>query len=95
MNTVTKLINRIEARLTETKSPCKFYKSQDKADQVAARQANKLAEYWGINVDQVDYLIVLVPSVQKYAISFDINNIVMNAPHGGYLFAHCDGFYQH
>lgn len=85
MNLITNLQNRIAQRLTETKTPCKFYKTEEKAEKVAQKLALEVAALYSqsyqdkvIGLDEVRpvrYLIVYIKEVDKYAIGFDTNEL--------------------
>jgi len=96
MNIITKLQERISRRLTETKSPCKFYKTEKNAEKVAEDLALKGAAYFDrlyqrqlVKLDDVKpmrYIIVYIEEVQKYAIGFDMTELLSRPERtGGYL----------
>lgn len=97
MNLVKDLVARIERRLTETKKPCKLYATEAQAEKVAEEQAEFLGAYF-TNVAHprpARYLIVHIPSVGKYAIGFDMTEVMSRKSSiGGYLGVMSDrGFY--
>lgn len=85
MNVITDLQNRISRRLTETKTPCKFYKTVETAEKVASKLALEAAAYYSIPFQEkkitleecrpVRYVIVWIEEVQKYAIGFDTTEL--------------------
>lgn len=104
MNLVKDLIARIEKRLTETKSPCKLYKTEAAAEKVAEEEARVLAVYFSPymqdseeakKVQPARYIIVHIPSVDKYAIGFDQTEVMRRERcSGGYVGIMADrGFY--
>lgn len=97
MNLVKDLVSRIERRLTETKKPCKLYATEAAAEKVAEEQAEFMGSYF-TNVAHprpARYIIVHIPSVDKYAIGFDMTEIMNRSEAvGGYLGVMSDrGFY--
>lgn len=86
MNINTKLQERISRRLTETKTPCKFYKTVKNAEKVAEDLALKGAAYFDAKyqrgactlsaVTPMRYIIVYIEEVQKYAIGFDMSELL-------------------
>lgn len=50
-NVIAATTARIERRMTETKTPCKFYQTQAAADKAAAKMAVKGANYFAINAN--------------------------------------------
>lgn len=100
MNIVKDLVARIEKRLLKTKKPCKLYATEEQAEAVAIEQAQFLANYLAHNVTDKDarparYVVVHIPSVNKWACGFDMTEC-MNRPNsgGGYLGIMADrGFY--
>jgi len=97
MNLVKDLVARIEKRLTETKSPCKLYKSEEAAEKVAEAEALVLAQAFSrdSNPRPARYIVVFVPSVGKWAIGFDQTEVMSRARNtGGYVGIMADrGFY--
>jgi len=96
MNINTKLQERISRRLTETKSPCKFYKTEKNAQKVAEELALQGAAYFDAKyqrggctlsaVTPMRYIIVYIAEVQKYAIGFDMSELLGRPERvGGYL----------
>ncbi len=85
MNIIKDLVSRIEERLTETKSPCKLYATEASAEKAAEQWVLKGAEYFGITPNNVRYVIVFVPSIQKYTVCFDTSHIFGTKGCGGYV----------
>jgi hypothetical protein len=96
MNINTKLQERISRRLTETKTPCKFYKTVKNAEKVAEDLALKGAAYFDgryqrqlaelSDVTPMRYIIVYIEEVQKYAIGFDMTELLSRPDVvGGYV----------
>ena len=85
MNITKNLQDRIENRLTETKTPCKLYASEATATKAADKLAKSSAEYFGAS-RPTNYIIVKIESVNKFAIGFDINGLLARPEtHGGYV----------
>lgn len=88
MNLVKDLVARIEKRLTETKKPCKLYATEEKAEAVAIEEAEFMGAYFS-NVAHprpARYIIVYIPSVGKWAIGFDLTEVMRRHDAiGGYL----------
>lgn len=98
MNLVKDLVARIEKRLTETKRPCKLYTTEAAAEAVAEEQAMILANYFhsqGKAQRPARYIVVHIPSVNKWAIGFDQTEVMhRHDSTGGYLGVMSDrGFY--
>lgn len=96
MNINTKLQERISLRLTETKTPCKFYKTVKNAEKVAEDLALKVSAYFDgkyirqqtklSDVTPMRYIIVYIEEVQKYAIGFDMTELLSRPDIvGGYI----------
>lgn len=84
MNIVKSLVARIEKRLTETKNPCPLYATEQGAERIANEWVKKGAEYFGVPERDVRYVIVHIPSVNKYAIGFD-GSLIFARGDGGYV----------
>ena len=85
MNIEQSIKDRIEKRLLETKTPCKFYVRKNDAIKVADKMARTSADHFDCD-RPAHYLIVLVDSVKKYAIAFDINELTSRPESkGGYV----------
>lgn len=89
MNIVKDLIARIEKRLTETKNPCKLYATEAKAEAVAVELAQLCADHFaktGTATRPARYVVVLIPSVNKWTVGFDLTEVMNRADStGGYL----------
>lgn len=104
MNIVKDLVARIEKRLTETKKPCKLYATEAAAEKVAANEAEFLAVYFSKytfsqaearHVRPARYVVVHIPSVNKWAIGLDQTEVMArHDSSGGYAMIMADrGFY--
>lgn len=89
MNVIKSLVARIEERLTETKTPCKLYATEASAEKAAEQWVAKGAEYFGVSERDVRYVIVKVPSVDKYTVCFDTAYLFGAKRVGGYV-----GFFE-
>ena len=79
------VLERITARLKETATPCKLYKSEATAERVGEKVAVLAANHFGSN-HPMKFIVVYVPSINKYAVAFDINEILNRSDsHGGYM----------
>lgn len=79
MNIVKDLVARIEKRLTETKNPCKLYATEAAAEKVAEKQALTFGQYFARDVEKARparYVVVHIPSANKWAIGFDQTEIM-------------------
>lgn len=74
-----KAVARIEARLLETKTPCKLYSSSSRASTATAKVADRAHDYFGAK--SVSRYYVYIPSVNKYAVVFDQTSLMRE--HGG------------
>jgi len=102
MNITSKLLQRINDRLTETKTPCKLYKSYENADKAGKKVAARSALHFTpcsaevvANVEATHYLVVFIPSIRKYTVCFDLTELVSRrTTSGGYL-GICGDFYTY
>ena len=89
MNLVKDLVARIENRLTETKKPCKLYATEAAAEKVAEEKATAFADYFSRNKQTIRparYIVVYIPSINKWAIGFDLTELINRHDHaGGYV----------
>lgn len=98
MNIVKDLVARIEKRLLDTKKPCRLYATEERAEAEAVDQAAFMGAYFarpGTTSRPARYVVVFIPSVGKWAIGFDLTE-VMNRHNacGGYVGVMADrGFY--
>lgn len=85
MNIVKDLVARIEKRLTETKKPCKLYATEAAAEKVAEDEAKFLAVYFSRytfsepeaeHVRPARYVVVHIPSVNRWAIGLDQTEVM-------------------
>tara|TARA_R110001632_G_C11309032_1_gene414479 strand:+ start:934 stop:1257 length:324 start_codon:yes stop_codon:yes gene_type:complete len=96
MNIITSLQNRISRRLTETKSPCKTYKTIAAAEKVADKLALEASAYFDgkyqdgqIKIEDVipmQYVIFHIAELERYAIGFNQTEVMQRQNRcGGYL----------
>tara|TARA_R110002124_G_scaffold105110_1_gene255714 strand:+ start:287 stop:568 length:282 start_codon:yes stop_codon:yes gene_type:complete len=79
------VLERITARLEETATPCKLYKSEATAERVGEKVALMAANYFQSN-HPMNFVVVHVPSIDKYAVAFDMNELLNRSDcNGGYL----------
>ncbi len=78
------ILDRIEARFTETKSACKLYADADKATKAADREVAKLNEAHGTDID-CDYFLVFVPSQDKLTVVFNFSKWLNRYGTGTYV----------
>jgi alkylation response protein AidB-like acyl-CoA dehydrogenase len=84
-------VARIEARLLETKTPCKLYSSSLRASAAAAKVTDAAMRYFGAK--SVTCYYVRIPSVNRYATVYDLTSLLNK--HGGYVGFFADrGFYS-
>ena len=99
MNLVKDLVARIEKRLTETKSPCKLYATEKVAESIAETFALEFAQYFARDPSKAHparYIVVHIPSVDKYTVGFDLSELMSRSTHtGGYVgIVSASGFYS-
>jgi hypothetical protein len=96
MNIITSLQSRISRRLTETKSPCKMYKTIAAAEKVAEKVALDGAAYFDgkfqykekalEDVQPMQYVIFYIEETEKYGIGFNMTELLTRKDTmGGYL----------
>jgi hypothetical protein len=90
MNITANLIARIEDRYTETKTPCKSYKTEASAIKVAEKIAQEVANYFQADRSNtarpMRYVVVMVPAMNRYCIGFDMTELInRSSSTGGYL----------
>ena len=84
-------VARIEARLLETKNPCKLYSSSLRASAAAAKVTDAAMRYFGAK--SVTCYYVRIPSVNRYATVYDLTSLLNQ--NGGYVGFFADrGFYS-
>ena len=98
MNIITKVTARIEARMTETKNPCKHYKTEAAADAATAKMAQFAANHFRKNQTQeprpANYIVFEVKNL-GWVGAIDLTGLI-NRPDmtGGYLCC-CTGFFTY
>ena len=86
-----KTVARVEARLLETKTPCKLYSTPERA----ARAADKITDeaFQCFDVKRIKCYYVKIPSIKRYTVVFDVTSIMNEC--GGYAgFFSEKGFYS-
>ena len=78
------ILDRIEARFTETKTACKLYATTASATKAAEAEVVKLNKAHGTDID-CTYFVVFVPSQQKMTVVFDFSGWVQRYNNGTYL----------
>jgi hypothetical protein len=78
------ILDRIEARFTETKTACKLYANPASATKAAEAEVAKLNKAHGTDID-CTYFVVFVPSQQKMTVVFDFSGWVQRYNNGTYL----------
>ena len=78
------ILDRIEARFTETKNACKLYATTASATKAAEAEVVKLNKAHGTDID-CTYFVVFVPSQQKMTVVFDFSGWVQRYNNGTYL----------
>lgn len=94
MNIQQSVLDRINKRLTETKNPCKTYKSAEAAEKAAQKLAEKVSHEYQVDF-KCDYLIVFIPAMGRWTAAFDASKFIARIGGGCYLgmFAY-HNFYQ-
>lgn len=98
MNIITKVTARIEERMTETKNPCKHYKTQDAADKAGAKMAQRAANHFRAHANKeakpANYVVFEIENLGWVA-AIDLTGLI-NRPDmsGGYLGC-CTGFFTY
>jgi hypothetical protein len=84
-------VARIEARLLETKNPCKLYTNISRATRAAEKVTDAAMSYFGAK--SVTCYYIKVPSANRYTVIYDATSIFKD--HGGYVGFFADrGFYS-
>lgn len=85
-NVTNQLLDRINARLQETKNPCKSYITEAAAERALETVAAHVALHFGIPTKDVNYIVFYVPAMGRWTGAIDINGVVRHPKsHGGYL----------
>lgn len=95
MNIVKNLQARIEDRLTETKTPCKLYATEEAADKAGANIAEIVGNHH--ETRPANYVVIKIESIGKWTAAIDLNELCGREGRlGGYLGLACDrGFYTY
>jgi len=78
------ILDRIEARFTETKTACRLYRTAGSAAMAGDREVAKLNEAHGTDID-CTYFVTFVPSQQEYTVVFDFSGWLRQYDNGTYL----------
>jgi len=78
------ILDRIEARFTETKNACKLYANTAAATKAADREVAKLNKAHNTDID-CPYIVTFVPSQKKFTIVFDFTRWMQQYGNGTYL----------
>ena len=78
------ILDRIEARFTETKTACKLYATPASATKAAEAEVAKLNKAHDTNID-CPYVVTFVPSQQKFTVVFDFTRWLLRYDNGTYL----------
>ena len=88
------VLERITARLEETATPCKLYKSEATAERVGEKVALMAANHFQSN-HPMNFVVVHVPSIDKYAVAFDMNELLNRSDAGGGYLGVCGDHYTY
>jgi len=78
------ILDRIEARFTETKNACKLYATTASATKAAEAEVAKLNKAHGVEID-CPYIVTFVPSQQKFTVVFDFTRWLQRYNTGTYV----------
>ena len=78
------ILDRIEARFTETKNACKLYATTASATKAAEAEVAKLNKAHGVEID-CPYIVTFVPSQQKFTVVFDFTRWLQRYNAGTYV----------
>ena len=78
------ILDRIEARFTETKTACKLYADTAAATKAADREVAKLNKAHNVEID-CPYIVTFVPSQQRFTVVFDFTRWLQRYDNGTYL----------
>ena len=99
MNITTKLLNRINQRLTETKSPCKLYATESSADKAGLKVAEKVAKHFSQHGQEhiipADYIVIYIPSIQKWTPCINLTALLSRRDAAGGYLGICGDFYTY
>jgi len=85
MNIIKELSDRISFRMSETKNPCKSFKSEAGAEKAAQKMARIGANHFAAN-EPAHYVVFLHPQLGRWVVAFDLNELVRRPETcGGYL----------
>ena len=95
MNILQEITNRIERRASETKNPCKLYKTESAAEKAGAKMAAIVGEHHDTKTAR--YLVLKVESLGKWTAAIDLTELLSRHDSiGGYVgLAANKGFYTY
>lgn len=79
------LTERIENRIAENKSSVKTYKTYAAACEVGEKFGKLFATYMGKQDAQADYIVVYLPTLNKFTVVFQMMAFLSKYQVGGYL----------
>jgi hypothetical protein len=86
-----KIVACIEARLLETKTPCKLYSTPEHASRADEKITDEA--FRRFNVKKIKCYYVKIPSIKRYTVVYDVTSI-MNEWNGSAEFFSEKGFYS-
>ncbi|QDH84389.1 hypothetical protein Axy18_016 [Achromobacter phage vB_AxyS_19-32_Axy18] len=100
MNIIKDLQARIAERLTETKNPCKTYKTEEAAEKAAERMSVDVAMYfrkeqWKTEKDirPARYVVIYIAEMDRWTYCIDLTELInRESSTGGYL-GYCKDIY--
>lgn len=99
MDIVKFIIDSIEERRAQTKTPCKSYATQAKAEAIAATLAQQFADYFSIDGTQrpCRYIVAHNEAWNRWVVAFDLTELMRRDTFsGGYIGTVADrGFYTY
>lgn len=96
MNVIDTLIERIERRAKETKTPCKLYSSYEAADRAGSKIASEVGDIHESRRG-ANYVVFEIPSLGKWTAAIDLTGLLSRPETvGGYVgYAGQKGFYTY
>jgi len=85
MNIIKELSDRITERMSETKNPCKSFKSEAGAEKAAEKMARIGANHF-MSERPANYVVFLHPELSRWVVGFDLSELLRRPETtGGYL----------
>jgi len=99
MNVIETLTARINARLVETKEPCKTYPTKEAAEKATAEMARKAGIYFDAHdnpdAQSARYVVFYMESMDRWVGAIDLTEVLRRKNcSGGYLGV-CTGFFTY